>query len=475
MWFYDVFISHASEDKETFVRALAERLRAEHLEVWFDEFTLRLGDSLRQSIDHGLARSRFGIVVLSHAFFAKQWPQRELDGLTAREIDQRNRVILPVWHGVTRKDVLDYSPPLADVLGADSASGIDAVVTRILQTIRPNGSPLIIARDELLRFGVRPPVVTDEWWLDVVEASNREPATGFVSQRRHWGRWSFPLPPEEASPQARGERLARTALQMQWEEIAEVDRICQVTPPAEVLSFIDSQPGLADVCHAYPSYLASYAPQLTVRGFGGSLEDDFDDMLTCSMEAQEIRRAKKEVSGSALSTDGLPPGCSEEIALRHPHLGYYAPAHLACQFVQGDMGGPQVKFYEAIDYIFWLLSDQSRWLPDHIRDALTRGMKEWDVWRWDGPMSGAERNLSLGKHRERGRLLEALLKAKSFRTFRLTTAARADLVGRADESRVLLRLAESAETLAERFLSEGFLEGHFAANERIARRRKSPR
>lgn len=66
---YDVFICHASEDKEDFVRPLAEALRQENVEVWYDEFTLRLGDSIRRSIDKGLKQSRFGLVVLSKGCF----------------------------------------------------------------------------------------------------------------------------------------------------------------------------------------------------------------------------------------------------------------------------------------------------------------------------------------------------------------------------------------------------------------------
>lgn len=68
---YDVFISHAGEDKADFVSPLAELLRGHRVEVWFDEFTLTVGMSLRQSIDSELAKSRFGIVVLSPGFFGK--------------------------------------------------------------------------------------------------------------------------------------------------------------------------------------------------------------------------------------------------------------------------------------------------------------------------------------------------------------------------------------------------------------------
>ena len=65
---YDFFICHASEDKDGFVRRLAELLEAKGASVWYDEFTLNVGDSLRREIDRGLAGSRFGVVVLSESF-----------------------------------------------------------------------------------------------------------------------------------------------------------------------------------------------------------------------------------------------------------------------------------------------------------------------------------------------------------------------------------------------------------------------
>ncbi len=116
---YDAFISHASEDKQKLVRPLATALEKMGFRVWYDEFELRVGDSLRQSIDRGLVNSRYGIVVLSHAFFAKNWPQYELNGLTAREMDG-HKVILPIWHKVTKKDVLKSSPTLADKVAVNT-------------------------------------------------------------------------------------------------------------------------------------------------------------------------------------------------------------------------------------------------------------------------------------------------------------------------------------------------------------------
>jgi len=131
---WDVFVSHASEDKDAFVRPLVEALRARGVKVWFDEFTLTIGDSLRRSIDRGLARSRFGIVVISPDFLRKEWPQKELDGLVAREVDGV-KLILPVWHKITRDQILAYSPPLADRLAASSDRGLDDVVSELMRAI----------------------------------------------------------------------------------------------------------------------------------------------------------------------------------------------------------------------------------------------------------------------------------------------------------------------------------------------------
>ncbi len=102
------------------MRPLAESLSTLGCRVWYDEFELRVGDSLRRSIDKGLVNSRFGIVVLSKAFFKKNWTKYELDGLTAKEIDGV-KVILPIWYGISKKDVMRYSPSLADKIALDAS------------------------------------------------------------------------------------------------------------------------------------------------------------------------------------------------------------------------------------------------------------------------------------------------------------------------------------------------------------------
>lgn len=130
---YDVFISHASEDKDAIVRSLANALDAEGLDVWYDEFELHIGSSLRRSIDQGLANSRFGVVVLSKAFFDRGWPNYELDGLVTREVASGGeQLILPIWHDVTKDEVIRYSPSLADKLALRTA---DKTVSEIASEI----------------------------------------------------------------------------------------------------------------------------------------------------------------------------------------------------------------------------------------------------------------------------------------------------------------------------------------------------
>lgn len=117
---YDFFISHASEDKDGFVRELAEVLHVGGAKVWYDEFSLRVGDSLRRNIDRGLTNSRFGVVVLSEAFFRKEWTNKELDGLVALETQGQMR-ILPIWHKVSKDEVARYSPTLADKVALNTS------------------------------------------------------------------------------------------------------------------------------------------------------------------------------------------------------------------------------------------------------------------------------------------------------------------------------------------------------------------
>jgi hypothetical protein len=133
---YDVFISHASEDKDDVVRPLAHALRLEGLRVWYDEFELKIGDSLRRKIDKGLANSKFGIVVLSKDFIRKGWTNYELDGIITKSVSGE-QIVLPIWHNISKKEVIDFSPSLADKLARNTSSyTVEEIATEIAEVIQ---------------------------------------------------------------------------------------------------------------------------------------------------------------------------------------------------------------------------------------------------------------------------------------------------------------------------------------------------
>lgn len=468
MLLYDLFVCHASEDKDTFVRPLAQRLIESHVEVWYDEFSLQLGDGLRRSIERGLSRSRYGVVVLSPSFFAKGWPQRELDGLLALEVARKSKVILPIWHNVTHPDVAAHSPMLADLRAVASDRGIDALVKELLRVVRPDGSPLVMARDRLIGFGLEPPVVTDEWWLDIVTASHREPAVGMMPMNESWGGWTFPLPEHDGRAESRAERLAWTALQLRWEEAAVGQRISQITPPTEVLAFINAWPGLKEICLKYPRYLACYAPQLTIPGFGGELEDAF----TWLLDAQ-VQRRKEVESGAGLTVDGSNPSCEVEMALRHPEFGRFSADVVAHAFVHGEYAGPHVRVYEPVDYVAWVLSSASSWLPERVRTFLTEGITWLRTWPWHDSSESDCQDEWTSTYHGRGALMRRLYEGeRSGKKFKMTALAQRDMCSRLQESVHRLQLPESAAVLADRFVSAGLIR-NYCAGENAGRTRQA--
>jgi len=158
-----VFISHASEDKNDVARPLAKELERGGLQVWLDENELRVGDSLRRKIDQGLAKSRFGVVIISRVFLAKDWPLRELDGLASLETRDK-KVILPIWHNVSYDEVSAHSPTLAAKISISTAIGIDAVAAKVLKDIYYDlGSSVFDRYHESDR----------EWFADILKVFNR--------------------------------------------------------------------------------------------------------------------------------------------------------------------------------------------------------------------------------------------------------------------------------------------------------------
>jgi hypothetical protein len=365
---HDVFICHASEDKDGLVRPLATALKEEHIDVWYDEFSLRVGDSLRQSIDRGLIGARFGVVVLSRSFFQKAWTQWELNGLVSRMMREHRGIVLPIWHGVGPEDVAQYSPPLVDIRALQSRSGVASLCADLVAVIRPRASPLFVARDELARFGWNPPPISDEWWLDMVEWQSNWDWP--IMERQPW---RFPLPIGGLTGQERGLSIAWTALQLDWQEEARQLNICQTTRPDQVLAFIDENPALSEVCAKHSDIVANYAPQLLIPEFSGRFEEAFDILVAQSALRVE-RNPDKRFPGAT---------CERYFALRLPDFGKNPAREVAVKWVDGRGSDYSAQHHHLTDYVFWLLSQDSHWMPSSVKEILILGMREWAAWDLD--------------------------------------------------------------------------------------------
>lgn len=130
------FISHDSRDDVDIAQPLALQLQKMMCPVWYDQFSLRVGDSLRESIEKGLKECPKCVLVLTPNFLQNGgWSKREYDSVFTREIVEQNKVILPVWHNVTVKDVYEYSPVLADRVAVQWTDGVEQVARKLFQSI----------------------------------------------------------------------------------------------------------------------------------------------------------------------------------------------------------------------------------------------------------------------------------------------------------------------------------------------------
>lgn len=131
------FISHDTRDKDAFVRELAHELAKQFCTVWYDEFSLKVGDSLRASIERGLKETKKCIMVLSPNFLSNEgWSRVEFDSVYTREIVEKQNVILPVWLNVDVKDVYNFSPRMADRVGLAASLGVPEVARRLANAIK---------------------------------------------------------------------------------------------------------------------------------------------------------------------------------------------------------------------------------------------------------------------------------------------------------------------------------------------------
>lgn len=131
------FICHDSRDKESFARPLADRLSRSGIVLWFDEYSLKVGDPLRESVERGIKTCGRCIVIISKQFLANNgWTKREFNSVFTREVLESANLILPVWHDVSAEEVYEYSPQLLDRIAANTKDGMEVVSRKLIETLR---------------------------------------------------------------------------------------------------------------------------------------------------------------------------------------------------------------------------------------------------------------------------------------------------------------------------------------------------
>jgi len=448
---YDVFICHASEDKGDFVRPLAEQLSQNHIDVWYDEFSLKIGDSLTQKIDEGLLKPRYGIVVLSKNFFKKPWAKRELSGLISREMIEGKDLILPVWHRLDVQDVMNFSPPLADKKAASSADGINALVRELIKRIKPDESPLIVARDYLTKLNVETPPISDEWWLNLIEYKEFLKYPDLNADKR----WIFPLPfPNEDYGKGRGHNIASTALQLDCSFDGEELNISPITHPDIVHEFIRCWPGLYECARKNPAVLAMYVPQLTIPGFDTGFEDVFDKLLEPgNKDADRIFSY-----GRHATVDSKEPLCGDIIALRHKAFGNYPSEDLGHWYFDAHDASYIRSHWSIFEGLVWLVSSESDWLPENFRKTFIQGICNRDRWL-------------IGCGDYDNSLVESLYR-KDRKQFNLTKRTLSGLNELIIGALGKLGLVEDSEIIAQALIDSGLIEGYYDNLDRIEKIRK---
>jgi TIR domain len=122
---WDFFVSHATEDKDDIANDLATVLKQDY-RVWYDKDILKIGDSLRRTIENGLSKSQFGVVIISPNFIGKKWPEAELDVLW------ETKRIFPVLHNITVAEAKSAYPTLLNLFALSAEIGPRKLARKII-------------------------------------------------------------------------------------------------------------------------------------------------------------------------------------------------------------------------------------------------------------------------------------------------------------------------------------------------------
>lgn len=350
-----IFISHASEDKLEFVAPLANELINASFDVWYDEYEIKPGLSIRQSIDRGLICCDIGLIVLSRNYFNKQWTQLELNAYFSKMTAGQSRII-PIWYKVNKQDILNFSPLLVDILGIDGSLPMKEIISILSKAIYPQETTLQKARRLIEAKGLDTPDFSDDWWIKVAQ---------FSEQYNIFTPWYFPVSQEESHELF--QKLAWNALKLNWLNKYS-NLLNQFTSPNILLNIIENAPGMKEAVQN--DYLATYAPQLLFC----------DNYLGSNLKqrALNIKRVIKQPDKSyicKLTNDGKIPSQNRIYALLEDDFGGYKSGYLLQHFVEGENFGIRPSFLSYWEVLILLNTKYSRIYPEKVITVLLNGFK----------------------------------------------------------------------------------------------------
>ncbi len=119
---YDVFLSHANADKQSFVDDLNSSLEKLDIKIFYDKKSLEWGDKWKERILDGTKKAEFAIIVISENFFDREWTEKELNEFLNRQNRNGQKLILPIVHNITNDDLNKKYPTIAEIQAIDSQS-----------------------------------------------------------------------------------------------------------------------------------------------------------------------------------------------------------------------------------------------------------------------------------------------------------------------------------------------------------------
>ncbi|RHO54815.1 toll/interleukin-1 receptor domain-containing protein [Ruminococcaceae bacterium AM07-15] len=356
-----LFISHASEDKDSFVREFACALRRSGIDVWYDEYEIKPGMSIRESVDKGLALCDVGVLVFSKSYFKKRWTIWELNGLIQKMMNC-SATLIPIYYNISHDEILKISPALSDIMGIHFENNLEQTAQKVYETIYPQKPVLVETRSILQSYGLLTPDYYDDWWVNCIEFLGHAHTADIP--------WSLPRNPELSNVQPKSQALAWACMRYNWIKEAFEMGLNQFTPPEKIIEFINTHPGMYDACVCNIDYLALYAPQLLFQE--GEFKEKFKEQYSNSKKSLLSTTFPNDYQ-CGLTTDHKAPSCNRLYALMDEEFGRYSSISVLRHFIEGEQLGPAPSYVDYWIGLIMLTSHYADIYPEKVRDYLLSG------------------------------------------------------------------------------------------------------